>query len=593
MIKQVQFAAFDRFGDIRIQPLIGLGLEKTASIETRSKLHPRIQDFVRSVRPTPEGIYVLVNALGAGEFWGSNVNGDLFPEAALVHAPEQWDKLPITQQRQVAETWNYGFPTFLNAHPYTHHINKDPTRAFGSVELATWNPEMHRVELICYLDRARAELFGATAVIERIDRGEFPDVSMGCRVPFDVCTICEKRSKTNKDYCIHARSWMNMILPDGRKVAVRNDYPRFFDISFVFIGADKTAKVMAKLAQQGSQFCLGSFCTIPRLSADVGAVFSKEAGLLTSPLQTPAFDRLAQVFIGQGKKQPKVKVDSAREQDISPDRNMESTKLASACSAETSCACGCVQGEAVKLASAFLAPEKIAFHNKISELLKEVPAGPFTEETLPKLEKSEKTLPKELLNQLGSKNLGSALSTTGLLGMVLKPREFQRILLVRMGEGDLADQLDDKNTVFPSSQEKGFSPILHQGLMDEDLKKLLMLFLGERSSAAPALQQRVQSASKKPAQAAEEPTTSSDPLMKKIAAAYNGYRHMLVKQAEAISDYMVSDPQVRSRLYGSGLAEAFSGAAKTANASVLGPESLAYLAGAFIPRSGMTAEVTA
>lgn len=177
--------------------------------------------------------------------------------------------------------------------------------------------------------------------------------------------------------------------------------------------------------------------------------------------------------------------------------------------------------------------------------------------------------------------------------MVLKPREFQRILLVRMGESDLADQLDSKNTVFPSSQEKGFSPILHQGLVDEDLKKLLMLFLGERSSAAPALQKRVQTASKKPAQAAEEPETSADPLMKKIAAAYNGYRRMLVKQAEVISEYMVSDPQVRSRLYGSGLAEAFSGAAKTANASVLGPESLAYLAGAFIPRSGMTAEVTA
>jgi hypothetical protein len=34
------------------------------------------------------------------------------------------------------------------------------------------------------------------------------------------------------------------ILPDGRKVFVYNDFPRFFDISFVLIGADRTARVM-------------------------------------------------------------------------------------------------------------------------------------------------------------------------------------------------------------------------------------------------------------------------------------------------------------------------------------------------------------
>src|SRR6185295_11826397 len=71
-------------------------------------------------------------------------------------------------------------------------------------------------------------------------------------------------------------------LPDGRKVAVRNDTPRFFDISFVFIGADKTAKVLAKLASVGNQVCLGDFCTIPRSSAEVGEVFSKE-GMDNSP----------------------------------------------------------------------------------------------------------------------------------------------------------------------------------------------------------------------------------------------------------------------------------------------------------------------
>jgi hypothetical protein len=30
---------------------------------------------------------VLVNAMGAGEYYGSNSNGDHFPEAGLIHRP--------------------------------------------------------------------------------------------------------------------------------------------------------------------------------------------------------------------------------------------------------------------------------------------------------------------------------------------------------------------------------------------------------------------------------------------------------------------------------------------------------------------------
>jgi hypothetical protein len=118
--------------------------------------------------------------------------------------------------------------------------------------------------------------------------GYFPDVSMGSRVPWDLCSICtdwklyrealatynpkehkspgeavlkfHKRVKahnnvgirglavTRLEYCEHAKRNMNKILPDGRKVYVHNPYPRFFDISFVFTGADKTAKVMMKIS---------------------------------------------------------------------------------------------------------------------------------------------------------------------------------------------------------------------------------------------------------------------------------------------------------------------------------------------------------
>ena len=105
IIKQVQFKGVDAQGNVLCQPLLfdkDGGLEKTASaLEMRSKLHPRVQDFVRNIIPTPAGIYILVNALGAGEYWGSNVNGDFFPEKALIHAPSNWEQLPFEEMRRI------------------------------------------------------------------------------------------------------------------------------------------------------------------------------------------------------------------------------------------------------------------------------------------------------------------------------------------------------------------------------------------------------------------------------------------------------------------------------------------------------------
>jgi hypothetical protein len=104
-----------------------------------------------------------------------------------------------------------------------------------------------------------------------------------CKVPFDFCSICtdwgrvkeawrtydESRHRhpgiaileyhrkvrpirglavTKVDYCQHMISEGGKVYPDGRKVFVYNDFPRFFDISFVWIGADRTARVMWHLS---------------------------------------------------------------------------------------------------------------------------------------------------------------------------------------------------------------------------------------------------------------------------------------------------------------------------------------------------------
>lgn len=610
MIKQVQFRGVSATGEINCLPLLGAtpssALEKTAAASP-SKLHPAVQKFVRAVRPTPEGVYVLVNALGAGEYWGSNVNGDLFPEAALIHAPPDWESLSTERMKEVGKTWDYGFPTFMNAYPYKHHVNKDPSRAFGEVVMAVWNPEMHRVELVVYLDRAKCKKWAAYDVIERIERGEFPDVSMGCKVPFDVCTICGHKSKTRKDYCTHAAQQMNKILPDGRKVAVRNDNPRFFDISFVFIGADKSAKVLAKLAHQNNQVCMGDYCTIPRLSADVGesytpvelqeklatesweeAFLEKAAGAKTELAGLGLLAVPSALHLANKKLPPKIEagLEVAGLGVLAAPyvkKLLTKTKVAS-CSCDGICdPCG---GSFEKFAEAIFpgVQQKSASHSKLSEIIKDVPAGPFFEKDLPRVEKAEADLPDHVLDHLAKQKLEDALAAPSSLGMVLKPREFQRIILIQVGERPLADKLDSMGQVFGHTDEVDPLDLSPLGNVGEEIKKILLPFLAARSCATPLLKRRITIVARKRPSASSSTPISGDEVMDKVAALYNGYRRDLVKKAAVVETQLVTDPQLLNGIAGGSIAQAFGGGfGKTASASVLGPESLAYLVGAHYP----------
>lgn len=197
-------------------------LEKTAA-----EYHPEISNYIHNAKPIPGAVQVLLTALGAGEYWGANANGDYFTTDSLAHSGK-----------------DYGHQTFLNAHPYMHHVNKDPAKSYGKVVLSVYNPTYHRVELIIVINKARAPDLAA-----RIDSGEMVDWSMGCRVPFDVCSICGNKAPSRKQYCEHAKFYLNKIWPPtGQQVHVINTRPRFHDISYVLIGADRIAKTLMKVA---------------------------------------------------------------------------------------------------------------------------------------------------------------------------------------------------------------------------------------------------------------------------------------------------------------------------------------------------------
>lgn len=208
--------------------------------------------FIGSVKPRPEGRYVLLNALGAYERWGHNSNGDAFCEWSLkgdappsdVNDIIRRDVPKVIPDFCVPPTRTYGGPTFVtNAKVYQNHINKDPTIACGDVVAQAYNPQMHRVELIVFVYTARVP-----DIVRMIDENVPVPWSMGCRLKYDRCSICGKISRNRLEYCEHLRTQLRQYLPDGRKVFSYNDFPVFFDISKVNIPADRSAWLLQKVA---------------------------------------------------------------------------------------------------------------------------------------------------------------------------------------------------------------------------------------------------------------------------------------------------------------------------------------------------------
>lgn len=214
-------------------------------------------DYIKNVVPEPGMTNLLLLAMGAEETYGPNRNGDGFSEFPVpargketAARGERWFIAPgqeLTKHYKSFET--------NPAHAFKHHQNKDPAKASGYVKKAFWNPRMHRVELLTLVDNEKDAEW-----IERVEAGEYPAVSMGCRIKYDVCSRCGNQAPTRADYCKHAQL-MNHVEPDGAKNFVYNPDPDFFDISRVFRPADRIGYTLKKVADVYEV----------RLSADLGA----------------------------------------------------------------------------------------------------------------------------------------------------------------------------------------------------------------------------------------------------------------------------------------------------------------------------------
>jgi hypothetical protein len=573
MIKVSLFQGSEEYGPAAV-PLFGAAdayFEKTAS----ATLLPEVSNYIAQLQPRNDSQYVLVNAMGAGEYYGSNINGDRFSEAALVHAPSNWKGVPVFD-KVLGAKWAYGFPTFYRAHVFPHHRNKDASRALGIVELAAWNNHMKRVELVTRLDKEPCLKFGGEGIWDKLKSGDFPDVSMGTKVPFDTCSITldrelylkawgtydPKRHKspgeailefhkalkarngvgirglsiTRNDYSNYARTMMNHILPDGRKVWVDNDFPAFFDISFVFIGADKIAKAMLKIAEGGRRvYSIGSAELAEKLSEYSGIWMPESAQEKVAAIAT--FDDIA--MYAPKKDGPGRLLD---EDEVRARGRQELERL---------------------LKSA--GPKEA--------MTKDVVPNQLAGKAIPLLTDREPDLPDEVQQMLGSSGLDQALATSAGLGMVLRPREFQRVTLISMGKNDLADQLGAMDQVFPKTDEKtevsmdpsSFSPALAQ---------ILAPLMADRSAFGPVIEHRVVIITGSPSRTSKPSTSHSSELLRKIGAAYNGYRETLMQFVPHAQDLIESSMSQKDN--------ALHKLAGISAEQLFTPLSFQYLSGAFL-----------
>lgn len=245
-------------GEATIQPVLlwganGRPLRERFGVKTASEA----SDYIKAVEPKPGTTIVLVLALGAYERYDLNRNGDGFNE--FPYKPGMQPTCGCCRADNGAwlshdETLPMHYGSFeQHGKVYRHHQNTDPLKACGDVIKAFWNPQMHRVELLIGVENDKAP-----DLVQRISDGDYPAVSMGCRIKYDVCTICGHRAPTRKQYCDHLKYGMRQVTPSGLRAGALNPSPRFFDISWVVRPADQTGYMLKKVAHEMETYTIRS-----------------------------------------------------------------------------------------------------------------------------------------------------------------------------------------------------------------------------------------------------------------------------------------------------------------------------------------------
>jgi hypothetical protein len=221
---------------------------------------------------------------------------------------------------------------------------------------------------------------------------------------------------------------------------------------------------------------------------------------------------------------------------------------------------------------------------KWADIVKHIGPDKAVGKVSPLLSESEPSLPKDTLDAMAGQGMEKALATPSMMGMVLKPEEFQRICLKCMGKDDLADKLDDAGAVFkPSEGEMAPCHELSSDQLSPELMKMLMPLMGEKSYLGPVVRRRIIRITIMKPEPLTKSTEVNSPLLSKVASAYNWYRREQMKLAADTMEVVPNNPELHSGLYGIGDEDLFG---KTAMAPGVDGNTIAVVLGS-IPISLM------
>ena len=231
------------------------GLDKQQFIKRACASSDELLSKLGSIEVKPGEELAHEIALGATEFYGPNRNGDGFRKEAC---------------RKYHDTF------VKHGHCYRDHKNTDPKKSYGIVKASAYNEGMGRVELIVAYngdERAAKANDGLVAdkEMEKLASGKDIPLSMACSVPFDVCSYCGNKAETQSEYCTgtheggHCKAgglkhkMGQLVSVDGElhHLHADNTKPDFFDISHVFIPADRIAYSSGRLTKTASATVYG------------------------------------------------------------------------------------------------------------------------------------------------------------------------------------------------------------------------------------------------------------------------------------------------------------------------------------------------
>jgi hypothetical protein len=210
---------------------------------------PEIEQYCSELKPDPRFGYVHMIAMSDGDFYGSNLNGDVFTTDQLTgtQSPEEAAK----NTGRLAGICVPRYKTFETAKFFKNHANSSTDPAYGDIGCAGWNRPMRRVELIIRIAREPIPELGLVSdpnILKKYEQRGYLTGSMGTRISHEKCRYCGAENEFIHQRCSHLKNFMNQVMPDGRLVCAENFGCRFFDYSDVGVPADPVAFSLSKVA---------------------------------------------------------------------------------------------------------------------------------------------------------------------------------------------------------------------------------------------------------------------------------------------------------------------------------------------------------